>query len=373
MNLSTKIIDDPKSYFYVAPEAQLDDIPDIYKENENQPLLLYIRRPKVNCNNGILVALIKSARYDFEQRRWIRNYYAKMKKKEDFSYDLFFLLGSGETLREELTAEGEEHDDLIIGDFVDNYENLPLKTFLGFQFFAEFCYPQKKIVIFHDSDAFVLVPDILKDYRAQWKQAEATEPWARPAYLTDVSVYCIKGQTIPTKADFNSFPMGIAKTYTSKWFNWYSDWQPKYAIPRYCNGNCKSLTGEAAYKIWTEAQRTNRRTMRIEDKFYLGVLRKKAGIPDNRVVPVTSVVSPGNDEFNGFSRCVHISDATYYINATMGPKNPAGEFTVLSGKKANSSELMEFVADLYLSGKWMTPPKGFIYGHGYGNHILAKT
>jgi len=68
--------------FYVPFEKQLNDIPDIYKVNESQPLMIYIKRPKVSCSNGILVSLIKCARYDFEQREWIRDYYSQMSKKE---------------------------------------------------------------------------------------------------------------------------------------------------------------------------------------------------------------------------------------------------------------------------------------------------
>ena len=105
-----------------------------------------------------------------------------------------FLLGSGDTLREELTFEAETFDDLIIGDFIDNYDNLPLKTFLGFQFYAEFCHPQKKIVIFHDSDAFVLVPDVIRDYKNQWELGRDRKPWDRTQFLTDESIYCIKGK-----------------------------------------------------------------------------------------------------------------------------------------------------------------------------------
>ena len=62
-------------------EEPVDDIPDIYKTNENQPLMLYIKRPKVSCSNGIVLSLIKCARYDFEERQWIRDYYSRMAKK----------------------------------------------------------------------------------------------------------------------------------------------------------------------------------------------------------------------------------------------------------------------------------------------------
>ena len=122
---------------------------------------------------------------------------------------MLFLLGSGETLRRELTSESEKYDDLIIGDFIDNYENLPIKTYLGFQYFSEFCYPQKKIVIFQDSDAFVMVPDIIEDYKRQWDLKYDTRPWKPPQYLTDDAVYCIKGQSMPRTSEDKYYPMGI--------------------------------------------------------------------------------------------------------------------------------------------------------------------
>ena len=46
-------------------------------------------------------------------------------------------------MNDEINLEARKYDDLVIGDFVDTYENLPLKTFLGFQFFAGFCYGNK--------------------------------------------------------------------------------------------------------------------------------------------------------------------------------------------------------------------------------------
>ena len=277
-------------------------------------------------------------------------------------------MGSGDTLHHELTIESEKYDDLIIGDFVDNYDNLPFKTFLGFQFFAEFCYPQKKIVIFHDSDAFVLVPDIITDYKTQWDLINDKRPWAPTQYLDDDAVYCIKGQSIPRKSTDTIFPFGIAKTYSGKWWNWYSDWDPRYKIPQYCNGNCNSLAGEAAYKIWIEAQRTNRHSMRIEDKFFLGILRKKAGIPNKSVVPVTQIAR-FDSHYNGYTRCVHISDAVFYHDIVYGPIKD-GQRTVINGTRANTTELMYLLTDLYLSGKWLFPPKGLIYGRDLH---LAKT
>jgi len=38
-----------------------------------------------------------------------------------------------------MAEEDREFADMIVGDFEDTYDNLPLKTFLGYQFYHDFC------------------------------------------------------------------------------------------------------------------------------------------------------------------------------------------------------------------------------------------
>ena len=57
--------------------------------------------------------------------------------KSKYEYDLIFLLGNGPTLIDEIEKEAQREDDILIGGFIDNYENLPIKTYLGYQYFAE--------------------------------------------------------------------------------------------------------------------------------------------------------------------------------------------------------------------------------------------
>lgn len=288
-----------------------------------------------------------------------------MAKKADFQYNIFFLLGTGDTLNDEINLEARKYDDLIIGDFVDTYENLPLKTFLGFQFFAGFCYGNKKIINFHDSDAFVLLPDVIKDYQLNQdiSDADYRQPWQPKAFLTDDSVYCIKGSKIKVQYKRDEvYPGGLAATYTSKWYNWIKDWPPEYHIPEYCNGNCNSMGPEAAIRIWREAQRTNRYTMRIEDKFFTGILRFKAGIPDEKVFPVTEMqkIVPGILNLNGLTRCLHVSQAE------MVEKRE----NLLDTKMMNSSSIMTMITDWYINGDWLRRRPGFAYNGK--DHLLAR-
>ena len=104
-----------------------------------QIFLRYLRRPYSTCSSGKVVIFVKCARGDFFERNWIRKYAREMadQSKSKYEYDLIFLLGNGPTLIDEIEKEAQREDDILIGGFTDNYENLPIKTYLGYQYFAE--------------------------------------------------------------------------------------------------------------------------------------------------------------------------------------------------------------------------------------------
>ena len=46
-----------------------------------------------------------------------------------------------------ILKEAEDFNDIIIGDFYDTYENLPLKTYLGYQFYNDQCKVSQKYYV----------------------------------------------------------------------------------------------------------------------------------------------------------------------------------------------------------------------------------
>ena len=52
------------------------------------------------------------------------------------SNKMFFIIGLSGI---DVTKEIELNDDIIIGEFEDNYENLALKTMLGYQYSINYC------------------------------------------------------------------------------------------------------------------------------------------------------------------------------------------------------------------------------------------
>ena len=72
----------------------------------------------------------------------------------------------------------------------------------------------------------------------------------------------------------------IIPTFSGKYWLWHELWPSQYKPPVYCNGQCALLTANAVEKIYDVAQTTNRNNFRLEDFFYGGILRLKAGIED---------------------------------------------------------------------------------------------
>ena len=155
-----------------------------------------------------------------------------------------------------IQTERVEHNDLIVGDFEDNYENLPIKTFLGYQFLYERCWNKYEFVTFSDDDAFLDLSNI-------------THLTSRMSNERG-SVRCIKGDTI----SMSEAP------YFGKYYLWTDLWPVNYVVPEYCNGQCALLNNQAATKIFNEAKRTARHGFRLEDFFYVGILRQRANITD---------------------------------------------------------------------------------------------
>lgn len=70
--------------------------------------------------------------------------------------DLYFIFGMGD---EDISEETKLYEDMIVGDFVDSYTNLPFKTLTAHTFlnstYFDPCKETEKWVILHDDDMFV--------------------------------------------------------------------------------------------------------------------------------------------------------------------------------------------------------------------------
>ena len=96
--------------------------------------------------------------------------------------------------------------------------------------------------------------------------------------------------------------------YRGKYWLWHELWPSQFKPPSYCNGQCALLTSEAVSKIYSAAKTTNRNNFRLEDFFYVGIMRMKAGIPN----PSPFIFKNTTEGSRFQSACYHMADVARY-------------------------------------------------------------
>ena len=256
------------------PTFKNDSLPVIYKRNVEQPRLEYLQKPSKTCNQPLTV-FVKTARssklHATTNREAIREYVKWMRPNGDVN--LYFLLGhddKGHVLDGDLKMENAKNGDIIVGDFEDTYDNLPIKTFLGYQYFNDYCRKSTHVTFF-DDDTFVRLD--------QFDEIFSDEKGAKD------EIICLRGQPIHLEH----------APYFGKYYIWHDQWPVVYDIPPYCNGQCMAASAKrsvdlystqkseldfSARAIYRAAAHTDRHDLRIEDMYYVGIMRRKARLND---------------------------------------------------------------------------------------------
>jgi len=202
-------------------------------------------RRQPDCPKVKLLILVESAPNHFEHRKVLRQFFRK-KNRDDMA--LFFVLG-----RSDVELIDEIEDDFIIGDFDDTYSNLPSKTKVAYEYFAD-CPEPPEFMIMQDDDTVADIEPIIKTLDAQ------------KAKKNERAVY---GALHPKVPIMNSW-MRSRGLWVGK-ASWpYNNW------PTYISGPCTFMDKEAALAI-AEAATTALEVFNvpIEDALFTGILRVK--------------------------------------------------------------------------------------------------
>lgn len=97
------------------------------------------------------------------------------------SWKTVFLVGktNSSKLNNLLRQEAQVYKDIVIGDFLDTYRNLSLKTLLGLQWTSHHCKP--KYILKTDDDCYVNVLSLV-----QWLQEYHVTNGSRPLYAGNI-------------------------------------------------------------------------------------------------------------------------------------------------------------------------------------------
>ncbi|XP_053161728.1 UDP-GalNAc:beta-1,3-N-acetylgalactosaminyltransferase 1 [Hemicordylus capensis] len=151
---SHPVVEHPESMYFYEYEP-------VYKQNFDFTL-----RERLKCEDNLfLVILVTSRLQELKARQAIRQTWGSQKSWWGNQVRTLFLLGQGEETEGNsvLSIEDESvlYGDILRQDFLDSYNNLTLKTIMGFRWVAEFC-SNAHYVMKTDSDVFVNTGNLVK-------------------------------------------------------------------------------------------------------------------------------------------------------------------------------------------------------------------
>ncbi|XP_037045152.1 beta-1,3-galactosyltransferase 5-like [Bradysia coprophila] len=128
-----------------------------------------------NTNGRTAVIVVLSARNHFDNRNLIRQTYGTVRNANNVQIlGVVFMLGnldahgSDVTDDNKLQEERNRFGDIVVGDFVDCYRNLTLKTIMAYEWITSRC-REAQIVVKTDDDVFVNIFELTRELDS-WSQ-----------------------------------------------------------------------------------------------------------------------------------------------------------------------------------------------------------
>ncbi|EDV27077.1 uncharacterized protein TRIADDRAFT_4567, partial [Trichoplax adhaerens] len=207
-----------------------------------------IRHSASPCHSpAFLIAIILSAIDNLNYRQAIRQSWGCQKSSNtsdrSHSWRALFVIGKTQngTINTKIEQESQLYGDIILGEFIDSYQNLTYKTLLGMKWAYTYCKP--RFILKVDDDVFVntflLYNELLK---------------------------------LKNKHDFYTgyghFHIRPHRDQLHKWYVPFQDYPREY-FPDYCIGGGYVLSGDLLGKILRVEPRIKK--VRLEDA-YTGIL-----------------------------------------------------------------------------------------------------
>jgi len=238
------------------------DIPENFKLNSTNPsdkVSLLYSPPAIKSSK--LLILIKGRITNYDIRQSIRQQYQNRTK-----ISLRFIVGTSKNraILGNINHENKLHDDIIIGDFDDTYENLVFKSLTGLSYVAKYG-QNAEYTIFMDDDVDLNLDALTfllsqKSKRKSEKVPYILCPWKNPK------------QARVTRRG----PWAVSEAAYSG-----THW------PSYCGGACYLMNTQAIESL-NESVRYMRHAVNVavEDTFVTGILRKRSAIDIHTTTPL---------------------------------------------------------------------------------------
>ena len=142
---------DVKPFKHYPEEFNEEKLPSAYVENTFQEFTTAQNYSLKTASCSETLILIKTARKNSKRRLKMRK---ELKKLKDVNH--YFMLGTSEngSNTNKILAESDQNNDIIIGNFIDDYYNLTVKSLSALQWSIDVCTETKSIVLCDDDVHF---------------------------------------------------------------------------------------------------------------------------------------------------------------------------------------------------------------------------
>ncbi|KAK3594864.1 hypothetical protein CHS0354_005793 [Potamilus streckersoni] len=117
--------------------------------------------------------MVHTAVPHFYQRQALRETWANPRLLKSHSSRILFLVGriENETVQRSLETESKQFQDIVQGDFIDDYHNLTHKGVLGYRWITEYC-QNAKFILKIDDDVFVNIFRVIHTLLPKFKDGQ---------------------------------------------------------------------------------------------------------------------------------------------------------------------------------------------------------
>ncbi|KAK3604048.1 hypothetical protein CHS0354_004732 [Potamilus streckersoni] len=134
-----------------------------------------INNPNIcrDVKNLTFLIMVHTAVPHFIQRQELRETWANPRLLKSHSSRILFLVGrtENETVQRSLETESKQFQDIVQGDFIDDYHNLTHKGVLGYRWITEYC-QNAKFILKIDDDVFVNIFRVIHTLLPIFKKGE---------------------------------------------------------------------------------------------------------------------------------------------------------------------------------------------------------
>ena len=136
--------------------------------NRSEPLLEIPSNAPSCSNRTYIVVIIHCATYDTSMRAAIRQNWGSQRWVSGYQVQFYFMVGwrPDNATMNELFGEMKRYNDIILGNFIDSYRNLSLKSISMLEWVSHNC-ASTKYILKADDDTFVNMTKLIRSLKHQ--------------------------------------------------------------------------------------------------------------------------------------------------------------------------------------------------------------